>query len=422
MSGNTASGNDEKRQETPAGTSSQKGRFTDVFSRFSESTAPLRRGLGDVTSTAVRRQQQTLAKLPVIGRGYRFREQLREVPIHISVSGTRGKSTMTRWLYRVLRDREYDAYGKITGVEPTSLYDGESHRIPRDGQTTLYENVSELRRYEPADAIVLENQAITPYTTRLFHTRFVEPSLIVVTNVRRDHLDTLGRTRGEIARSITNSFPDGVDVLCCEQNESVRAAIDRSLQWRDVSVTYVDPPKAHQSVPGSEMVYGVDAVLEHIGEPPLSEAVRESLLEELRVEWTELPGGRLYNAASVNDIDSTELIRQALAGEDPVVPFVFLRRDRPARTRSFEAYLEDLNERDLIHGAVVGGTRSNVSAFAADVSVPVDTVHCEQEPESVLDELLDIGPPVLLMGNTVHPFMKRLDEVIEQRALRASQT
>jgi len=81
--------------------------------------------------------------------------------------------------------------------------------IEREQQVRLYENERELARFDSIDVAIVENQGIRPYTTRLVNEQFVDPDLVFLTNVREDHLDTLGRDRTQIARSLTRAVPQG---------------------------------------------------------------------------------------------------------------------------------------------------------------------------------------------------------------------
>ena len=132
-------------------------------------------------------------------RGRAHRRRLADLDVRVAVTGTRGKSTAVAWLYEALAARGYDVYAKVTGEEPQSMYAGVSHPIERDGPVRLYETEREIRRFDPADAIVVENQGIREYTTRLVSADYVDPTIVVLTNVRRDHLHTLGRDLGDLA-------------------------------------------------------------------------------------------------------------------------------------------------------------------------------------------------------------------------------
>lgn len=371
----------------------------------------------DTASTVVPEPVTRLARRIAgpLTRGTEHRRRLDEIGVKIVVSGTRGKSGTTERIYDVLRSRGYDAYAKITGNHPLSLYDGEENPIDRGERVTLYENVDELRKYFPVDALVLENQGITDYTTRMMNERFGNPDVLVLTNVRQDHRDTLGGTRADIARAFARATPSGTHVVNGEQDPRLREYIERELEAVDATVSHVDVPERHQNIPAAECIYALDHVLEAIDEEPLSNRQRESILDEFRVDWTHVLGGRVYNAADVNDVESTEMVRQALVDDEQIQPFVYLRRDRRARTASFHDYLEDLFANGAIEQARVAGGHADL--FADKASFPVISHDSESESAlSVLEEMVADGWPVLIMGNTVAEFMRDIDDEIERHS------
>ncbi|WP_254861812.1 Mur ligase family protein [Halovivax gelatinilyticus] len=368
----------------------------------------------DVVTTAAKRLESLTPE--IVRRGSIHRSQLAEADVRIVVSGTRGKSGMTRRIHDVLCARGYDTYAKITGNHPLSVYNGEEHPIERGERVTLYENASELRSFGPTDALVLENQGITDYTTRLMNETFGHPDVFVITNVRQDHRDTLGGNRAAIARSFARAVPRDTCVVNGERDPELRAYLERELDYVGASVRHVDVPDEHRDIPGAEVVYGIDEVLQAIGEPALSDPLRESLLDDYRVEWIKLPRGRVFNAASVNDVESTEMIRRALVEDDEVVqPLLYLREDRRARTASFHTYLAELHRIGAIEQARVVGSDAELFAEKSDVPVIVESDNPDHAG-SILESALDDGWPVLIMGNTVASFMRALEAEIDQRS------
>lgn len=356
-----------------------------------------------------------------VGSGPLHRRRLSDIDIRISVSGVRGKSTAVRWLQEVFYDREYDTYAKVTGVEPLSIHNGTEREIDRPAKVRLYENERQLREVGPVDVAVLENQGIRGYTTRLVNEAFVRPHVIFLTNVREDHLDTLGRNRANIARSLARSVPAGTHVVCGEQDRTIVDYLEAELDRRDATITRVQVPADHEDIPGAEIVYGINPVLRAVDEPPVSDARLEASLDRMRVAWTRLPGGRVYDAAAVNDPQSTELVRRQLAtdGEDVIQPLLYLREDRRGRTAAFLRYLESLAEQGVVEQARVIGRDAQL--FGRRASFPVVTHDEEAEtPTEVLDAALTDGWPVIVMGNTVPEFMQGLAATIENRAVETA--
>ena len=363
--------------------------------------------------------------LSEIRRGRRHRKYLNQIDTRIVVSGSRGKSSTTRRLDDVFNRRGYDTLTKITGNYPTLIHNGEAYPIERKGpRVTLYENASivsefapELDLYDPEDIAVFENQAITEYTTRLVNDRFVKPDVLVLTNVRQDHNDTLGKTRTDIARSLARSIPEGTHVVNGEQHPVLHEYMAEEIERHGGTIEQVEVPTEHRGLLGAETVHSLNTVLDAIGQSPVPESETEAYLAAIQPEWTHLTEGRIYNAAEVNDIESTELVRRILAGDEPVLPFVYLRFDRRGRTASFAEYVDLLAERELIDRVRVGG--ANTRAFARSVSVPVTRHRRSDDAATVLEEMLAEDEPIILMGNTVDEFMRDMETAISERVVKA---
>lgn len=359
--------------------------------------------------------------------GRTHRRLLDEVTVRIGVSGIRGKSSTATRLGHILTDRGYDTYTKITGDHPTSYHNGRKQPIQRRGpRVTLYENLRllgeflpQLARTDPEDVVIMENQAITEYTMRMVNEQFLRPDLLVFCNVRQDHNDTLGKRRQTIARSFARSVPAGCHVISGEQHDVIHDYLEDEIEARGATIDRVAVPEEHRHLTGAETVHALNDVLEFLDEPPLPDDELERMLDDIQPEWVELPGGRVFNAAKVNEIESTELFRRQLAGTgadaELVCPFVFLRHDRRGRTASFVQYINLLAERGLIDRVHVGGAYTAV--FARHVDVPATTHDTDAADEAdVLDRLLATGQPVMFMANTVHPFMRDLVTEVETRA------
>lgn len=349
------------------------------------------------------------------GSGPLHRRRLADIQIRIAVTGVRGKSTAVQWLHQILFDRGYDTYGKVTGTVPASIYKGFMFRLDRPETVRLYENERQLRRFGNIDAAIVENQGLHGYTTRLVNEKYVRPHVAFMTNVREDHLDTLGESRPEIARSLARAIPRETQVVCGEQNDSLLQYLEAELDRRDASLTPVEVPPEHDEIPGSEVAYGLNPVLEAVDEPPLRDEEIAELLEKFRAAWTHLAGGRVFDAAAANDPQSTELIRRYLTAEtgEVIQPLAYLREDRPGRTATFRRYLQGLADRGAIEQARVVGPQARL--LERHVSFPV-IVHDEtaESPDGVLEAALADGWPVVTMANAVPEFMQELGRTIER--------
>ena len=362
----------------------------------------------------------------LLGRGRRHRSYLEDIETRIVVSGIRGKSSTVKRLTDVFSRRGYDTMTKVTGNKPVIVRNGEVIPIKRTGAyTTLYENINivrefgpELAAYTPDDVAIFENQGITEYTTRLINERFVKPHVVVIANVRQDHQDTLGKTPRDLARAFARTIPEGTTVVNGEQNPVLAEYMREEIEQQGGRVEQVDIPEAQRDRIGAETVYAVNGVLDALEMDPVPEAQLNSYLDAMQPQWTRLPNGRVFNGAEINDIESTEAVRQALAGDDLILPFVYLRADRRSRTASFAKYLNTLADRGLIERARAGGAFTDV--FADNVDVPVTRHRRTEDAAAVLDEMLEEGYPVVTMGNTVDDFMRDLEDEISVRANTAA--
>ena len=352
----------------------------------------------------------------VASRGPDHRRRLSAIDTRIVVSGTRGKSGTTRRLHEVFDRRGYDTAAKITGNRPVVLHNDERHPIERGPRVTMYENEREIREHTPDDVLILENQAITEYTNWIFNERYAKPHVIVIPNVRQDHLDTLGGDREGVARSLIRSIPPGTHVVNAEQNAEIRDYIDRELRPRGVNVTHVDVGEDHGNVVAPEAVYAIDEALRVVGEEPLSPRRRQAYLDEMRVTWTELDEGRVFNAADINDVESTEAVRRALQGDDPepLQVFMYMRGDRRSRSASFLEYLSALADEGIVDQVHVSGEPT--AMFARKASFPVMR-HDEGAVSArrVVSEMLLQDCPIFIVGNTVAEFMRDMETAIEER-------
>ncbi|AZQ15109.1 Mur ligase family CapB protein [Halorubrum sp. PV6] len=355
-------------------------------------------------------------------RGRRHREFLEQFDTRIIVSGSRGKSSTVRRLDDVFNRRGYDTFTKITGNYPVIIRNGRVHPIERQGpRTTLYENVNVIREFGPrmsefdSDAVaIFENQAISEYTTRIVNQRFIQPDVILMTNVRQDHNDTLGKRRQDIARALSRSIPKGTHVVNGEQHPALHEYMEAEITARGGTIEQVQIPERHRGLLGAETVHAVNTTLQAIGKEPVPESELDTFIDQIQPEWKRVVGGRLFNAAEVNDVESTEMVRRALTADDEqILPFVYLRHDRRGRTASFAEYTDLLADRDCIDHVHVGGTGTD--AFARNVEVPATQHSRHDDASEVLEELLAVDQPLLLMGNTVDEFMRDMEAAIDDR-------
>lgn len=147
--------------------------------------------------------------------------RLRRIKIRIAVTGTRGKSSVARLIAAALRESGRRVLAKTTGSAPMIILpDGSEREIPRPGPATILENKSTVRLAgaHNAEALVCEMMSITPECLRVESARLIKPGLLVITNVRLDHREEQGRTREEIALSLSGAIRPGCTILVPEED------------------------------------------------------------------------------------------------------------------------------------------------------------------------------------------------------------
>jgi gamma-polyglutamate synthase len=182
----------------------------------------------------------------------RHRRQLSQLPTRIVVNGIRGKSSVTRLIAGALRaDHRRTTFAKTTGTAARLIYP-HGHEVPIRrglGGVNVIEQIGVVRRavHAGADTLVIECMAVLPELQQVNQELLIEGGIVVITNVREDHLEEMGPTLDDVARSLSRSMPHRGTVVTAERERLhiLREEADR----RQCSVIAVDP----DSVTDAEM-------------------------------------------------------------------------------------------------------------------------------------------------------------------------
>ncbi len=316
------------------------------------------------------RELLTIAACLAVMSVYLLLERLRvarvagRIPLRIAVSGTRGKSTVTRLIAAVLRADGRSVLAKTTGSKAMIIYpDGAEEEIGRRGLPTILEQKGILRRAAALQvrALVLELMSVRPAILAVESRRLIRPHLLVITNARVDHREEMGTTRSEIAGALAAAIPSGARVFVLEEEdhpEFARAA--KKADSRLITVKGGRPP-GPDPVPLSASGQWFDgdialalAVADELG------VSRESALSGIAGARPDFGGLRAWHAVvgdppvcwtlvsafAANDPDSSRRSLERLAGLQSVKPrelvgVLNLRRDRGDRTLQ---WVEALNQ------------------------------------------------------------------------------
>jgi poly-gamma-glutamate synthase PgsB/CapB len=149
-----------------------------------------------------------------------LRKRLKQIPLRICVTGTRGKSSVVRLIAACLKDSRMSVFAKTTGSKPSMLFpDGNEREIHRRGNPTILEGKKVLKEafHAGVHAVVLEMMSIRPESLRTEALRMTKPHILVITNVREDHVDEMGKSREEIAGCFASAIPEKSTVFLPEE-------------------------------------------------------------------------------------------------------------------------------------------------------------------------------------------------------------
>ena len=154
------------------------------------------------------------------------------IPLRITVTGTRGKTTVVRLLASVLRENGKRVFAKTTGASPQwILPDGSEQTIKRRGMPTILEQkkMLQLAARGEVDVLISEVMSIHPENHWIESQKILAPHIVILTNIRDDHRDAMGSTDQELIESTSLDFPKNAHVFTHQKemppqlNEIVKA-------------------------------------------------------------------------------------------------------------------------------------------------------------------------------------------------------
>ncbi|MFP4081900.1 MAG: poly-gamma-glutamate synthase PgsB [Candidatus Aminicenantes bacterium] len=132
------------------------------------------------------------------------------IPLRICVTGTRGKSSVTRLIAASLREAGFNVLAKTTGSKPVLIFpDGKEEEIKRGNLPSILEQKRLVRAGASlgVDALVSEMMSISCESGYVESVQILRPHFLVLTNIRLDHAAQMGQTRQDIARCLASSIP-----------------------------------------------------------------------------------------------------------------------------------------------------------------------------------------------------------------------
>lgn len=285
---------------------------------------------------------------------------IHKIPLRILVNGTRGKSSVTKYIAAGLRAADKKTLAKITGIIPTIIYpDGSNKIIKRIAPARVQEQFKLIRLATKlsADCLVLECMSITPYLQKL-ESKIFKPNIYVITNIRDDHQEQMGNEKEQV-KSICNSIPQNSIVVTNEKRNLFE--IEKSVKSKKSSLVFADdfnikiPDGSFESnckiasavcnIAGIEEAKARNAIVEEIRKT-------ESLLYKYNCNGVNV---KFLNGFAVNDVSSAKDFLdywENKLGEFKKLNLIFnSRSDRPLRSLAFAKWfgaIKNLNRIILI--------------------------------------------------------------------------
>lgn len=375
-----------------------------------------------------------LLLLAGVAQKRRHDANLDSIPTRVMVNGIRGKSSITRLCAGALRGGGLCVVAKTTGSAARFIWPDASE-VPvyrKFDIANVEEQIGIIAQAaaERPDALVIECMAVMPALQEINQAQLIRSQIGVLCNVREDHLEEMGPTLEDVARSLCRGLPHGG--VCVTAESEWWWVLEEEARRRRCRLIYADP----ESVSDAEMEgfeffafkenvaiaiavadrLGVQraAALQGMYEAPPDPGVLS--VETYRVASKTL---RFANVFAANDPSSTvmniERLLETGAIAPPVYALINCRPDRVERNGQMGAIVPDLRAQKLF---VIGGpVRSALAAVPASWSgEAVDLGGEDRDPDAIFQAILQRveGEASLVAIGNIHGQGERLLEHLER--------
>lgn len=156
----------------------------------------------------------------------------------IHVNGIRGKSSVTRLIAGSLREGKIKTVAKTTGTAARIMVSHNNDWPVSRKEANIAEQRKMLNLYIQSHykAVVFECMAINPIYQKYLEEKIMYSTIGVITNVREDHTDMLGKTLPEIAHSLSATVPYDGHLVTAETNPALLAVLKEVCDRRNTKL------------------------------------------------------------------------------------------------------------------------------------------------------------------------------------------
>ena len=274
----------------------------------------------------------------------RHKENIAKLTLRIHVNGTRGKSSVTRLIAAGLRAGGHKVVAKTTGTEAKLIFpDGSEQYLVRRGPANIRENIKVISQAASlgADAVVIECMAIQPELQKFCEQRLIKSTIGVITNVRLDHEDVMGKGLENVATALSNTCPQhGILVTTSQDYALLAPVLDK--QQPVVTATYEPLDEEYlrgfpyevvpENIAIALKVCELAGVAPQIAASGMRHAIPDAGNLTIRKLMIENKHITVINAMAANDPDSTLWLWQHYLPKSEVAVLLNCRADRKLRT------------------------------------------------------------------------------------------
>lgn len=320
------------------------------------------------------------------------KKAINSIPIRIHINGTRGKSSVTRLIGAGLRAGGVTNIIKVTGTFPRLiLEDGKETFIHRKASANILEQLSIIKyaSNKKVQALVMECMALQPQYQTITEHMMVKSTISVMTNVRLDHTEIMGRSLTEIATTMGRTIPYNQHLFTSE--DIVGEDLKKIAKKRNTSIHFAFGDKITRSdMEGFSYIEHRDnvalalAVCAHVGVDRATalqgmyQAIPDAgILKKLKIDAFNKEI-YFYNAFAANDPDSTimiwEMIRNEIGFMGSRILLLNTRQDRLDRTKQLVEMIANKIKDEVDFIVLIGESCEVVKNMIKGFKIPSNKV------------------------------------------------